>query len=60
MDPGVGSLEGGGIARAFPMAGREANISRFSLSDENDAAGEGEPKFAARPSACRVEVLSSS
>lgn len=40
---GVGNLDGGGIALDFPFAFRaELETARFSLSDEKDAAGEGE------------------
>ena len=60
-DAGVGNL-GGGITLDLLLDCRTAlgDDSRFSLSDEKDAAGEGDsdPGFAeARPGLCRVKAV---
>ena len=59
---GVGNFDGGGIACDFPVALRAVfGTERFSLSEENDAAGEGESAvggLAARARERRVDALS--
>lgn len=53
-----GSLEGGGMARDFPLLGRGLVALRFSLSEEKDAAGETEvvSRSVTRLACCRTEA----
>ena len=59
---GVGNFEGGGIACDLPVTLRAVLVTeRFSLSEENDAAGDGEGESAvglsSRTRERRVDVL---